>query len=78
MINKKNDLIFLQNILSFWDKIDREQQNKIIENTVNISYLKGQNIYNPTKECLSIILIKKGELRTYILSEEGKEITFLG
>ena len=71
----QNDLIFLQKTLSFWDKIDKSQQNKIISNTINIKYLKGENIYNPTKECLGIILIKTGELRTYILSEDGKEVT---
>lgn len=74
MVNQ-NDLNYLQSTLYFWDKINKSQKSKIIENTISIKYLKGENIYNPNKECLGIILIKKGELRTYILSEDGKEIT---
>ncbi len=74
MVNP-NDLNYLQSTLYFWDKINKSQKSKIIENTISIKYLKGENIYNPNKECLGIILIKKGELRTYILSEDGKEIT---
>ncbi len=62
MVNP-NDLNYLQSTLYFWDKINKSQKSKIIENTISIKYLKGENIYNPNKECLGIILIKKGELR---------------
>lgn len=74
MINQ-DDLNYLQNTLYFWDKLSKIQQKKIIQNTINITYLKGENIYNPNKKCLGILLIKKGELRTYILSEDGKEVS---
>lgn len=74
MINQ-DDLNYFQNTLYFWDKLSKIQQKKIIQNTINITYLKGENIYNPNKECLGILLIKKGELRTYILSEDGKEVS---
>lgn len=74
MLNQ-DDFNHLKNILTFWEKIDKSQQDTIIKNTTPIKYLKGENIYNPNKECLGIILIKTGELRTYILSEDGKEVT---
>ncbi len=74
MLNEKN-LNYLKKSLTFWDKLPSLEQNKIIENTKNISFSKGDNIYSPTKKCLGITLIKKGELRVYMLSKEGKEVT---
>ena len=70
-----DDIGYLKNTFYFWSKIDKETQDKIIQNTTTIKYKKGETIYSPNKECLGVILIKKGELRTYILSNEGKEVT---
>lgn len=70
-----NDLIFLKQNLTFWNNITTLQQDKILNNTISIKYKKGDTIYSPSKECLGVILIKTGELRTYILSEDGKEVT---
>ncbi|WP_250278298.1 Crp/Fnr family transcriptional regulator [[Clostridium] colinum] len=72
---KQDDFNYLEKKLSFWSKITPEEQEQILKESINKKYKKDENIYNPTKECLGIILIKKGELRSYILSEEGKEVT---
>lgn len=36
---------------------------------------KGTVIHNGSEECTGLLLIKSGQLRAYILSEEGREIT---
>lgn len=41
MLNK-NNIDYLKNNLSFWDKIDKIQQDKIIQNTKYIKYQKGK------------------------------------
>lgn len=74
MLNN-TDLQYLKNSLTFFDNLTQQQQHKIIKNTSAISYKKDSLIYTPHKECLGVILIKTGEIRAYILSEEGKEAT---
>lgn len=69
--NKK----YLEERLTFWDKITKEEQEILIQNTSVVRYTQGQNIYDAQQECVGVLLIKSGELRTYILSEEGKEVT---
>ena len=61
--------------LPFWDKLNREQQERlsgIIEyRTVN----KGTRIHDSSAECLGLVAVRSGQLRAYILSEDGREIT---
>lgn len=72
---KKEDLAFVKEKLVFWDKLNETDKN-IIENTISkIDYTKGYNIHNAEHECLGLLLIKSGELRVYILSDDGREIT---
>ncbi len=66
---------YLEERLTFWDEITKEEQEILIQNTSVVRYTQGQNIYDARQECVGVLLIKRGELRTYILSEEGKEVT---
>ena len=66
---------YLEERLTFWDEITKEEQEILIQNTSVVRYTQGQNIYDARQECVGVLLIKSGELRTYILSEEGKEVT---
>lgn len=70
-----NDKGFLTKVLTFWDKLDPRQKELILNNTRNASFKKAQNIHNGEDDCVGVILVKKGELRSYILSENGKDIT---
>ncbi len=69
------DREFLTEALSFWDKISEEEREIIFQNTTTAFYKQGEQVHRAEQECVGVLLIKKGELRTYILSEEGKEIT---
>ena len=74
MINE-NNLNFIKQSLDFWDKISEKERKLIINNTAPVFYKQNENIYSATNECIGVLIIKSGELRTYILSEDGKEIT---
>ena len=37
--------------------------------------VKGKVIHNGSMDCTGLLLVKSGQLRAYILSEEGREIT---
>lgn len=69
------DREYVEKALTFWNKISEEEKNEILKNTVTASYKLGEQVHSAEQECIGVLLIKKGELRTYILSEEGKEIT---
>lgn len=58
-----------------WDKLSDEQRQLLCSQTVRTVYEKGQNIHGNTGKCTGAVLVKSGILRTYMLSEEGKEIT---
>lgn len=47
----------------------------LIRNTAPVSYKKGVSVHGAESECIGILLIRKGMLRTYLLSEEGREVT---
>lgn len=59
----------------FWDKLGEEQKKTLCIQTSFGEYDKGANIHGNTGNCTGAILVKSGTLRTYMLSDEGKEIT---
>lgn len=65
----------LKQYFPFWDQITKNEQKAFIDNVQIKRYSKGQNIYSADNECLGVTLVLKGELRTYMLSDDGKEIT---
>ena len=67
--------IFLQKNLPFWERLSKNDVEDLCSHTKLIKYNKGDNIYSAVKECIGVLLIKSGELRTYIMSEDGREIT---
>lgn len=59
----------------FWDKLDDQQKKTFCNQTSFAEYDKGANIHGNLGNCTGAILVKSGILRTYMLSDEGKEIT---
>lgn len=52
-----------------------QQQDMLTYNTIAATYGKGESIHSAERECVGILILKHGEIRTYILSEQGKEVT---
>ncbi|NLH01496.1 MAG: Crp/Fnr family transcriptional regulator [Clostridiales bacterium] len=61
--------------LPFWGKLDERQKLALVNSTSFAVYDKGQNIHGNTGKCTGAIFIKSGIVRTYMLSDEGREIT---
>ena len=74
-IMNKNGLeeLFLKTF-PFWKNLKSEDKEVFFRSSMEISFEKGTNIHDGN-ECTGIILVKRGTLRLYILSEDGKEIT---
>lgn len=60
---------------SFWEKLNQNEKNEMAEHTRKVVFTKGTNVYRVDERCLGVLLIKKGQLRAYTLSEDGREIT---
>ena len=58
-----------------WDKLTEEQQNRIFSVTDMHCIKKGTIIHDGSPDCLGMILVRSGQLRAYLLNEEGREIT---
>lgn len=68
-------LRLLSSELPFWDKLSDNESELLLSGTKPILYEQGENIHRPQSECAGVLLVKSGELRTYLLSENGKEVT---
>ena len=61
--------------LPIWDKLTTEQQQRIAGVVEHRSVKKGTHIHDSSAECLGLVIVRSGQLRAYILSEDGREIT---
>lgn len=60
---------------SFWKRLEEEEKELVQKGARLVEYRAGESVYSGTRECLGALLIQKGSLRTYLLSDEGKEVT---
>lgn len=71
----EEDIKLLSEALTFWDRLSADEKNLILNNAANVKYSRDQNIHRGSNDCIGVLLIKSGSLRTYILSDEGREVT---
>lgn len=58
-----------------WDKLTPAQQKVISQSSQTRSVPKGTVLHNGSIDCLGLLLILSGQLRAYIISDVGREIT---
>ena len=58
-----------------WDQLTLEQQETLLGAASRQSVKKGTVLHNGSADCTGLLLVCSGQLRAYILSEEGREIT---
>lgn len=62
-------------IFPVFNKLSARQQELILNSLITKSVKKGEIIHSANEECSGLLIIKSGQLRAYILSDEGREIT---
>ena len=65
----------IASLFPIWDKLTPEHQARIAASVVPRRLGKGAVLHNGSADCAGLVLIKSGQLRAYILSDEGREIT---
>ena len=58
-----------------WDKLTAEQQHMISYNLQIFHANAGALIHNGSMDCLGLLIVRRGQLRVYAMSPEGREVT---
>lgn len=58
-----------------WQKLNPAQQHLLEHSVQKRRFMKGENVHGSGKSCLGFLIIKTGQMRAYILSEAGREVT---
>ena len=61
--------------LPFWSKLTVQQQEQVAQVVEYRDVKKGTRIHDSSAQCLGLVAVRSGQLRAYILSEDGREIT---
>ena len=64
-----------ENYFPIWNQLTADQKNRIQKELITRKVEKGTIIHNGSMDCTGLLLVKSGQLRAYILSDEGREIT---
>ena len=65
----------LGNYFSIWNKLTPGQRERIEASAEFRKAKKGTILHNGSMDCLGLLVIKSGQLRSYMLSPDGREIT---
>lgn len=71
-----DEVKFIEEHIQFWNKLSSEEQALVTQNASCRKYDKGHNLFSSGQECLGLVIVKSGKLRTYTLSDDGREVTF--
>lgn len=65
----------LKDFLPVWNKLEENQQRILSESAFERKYLKGDILHNGNYECQGLFCVRSGQIRAFIVSSEGREIT---
>ena len=72
-MNTQKEQLFISTF-PFWNDLPLPDKEFLFENSYNVHYKKGTTIHDGN-ECTGLLMVTRGCLRIYMLSEDGKEIT---
>jgi len=67
--------VSISHYFPIWDKLTVDQQRRIEEMADFRTVPAGTVLHDGGPNCLGLVLVRSGQLRAYMLSEEGREIT---
>ena len=65
----------LREYLPFWARLTEGQQRRLEEGAAVRRFARGEMVYGGGTECAGLILPTEGQLRAYMLTDEGRELT---
>lgn len=64
-----------QNCFPIWDQLQPHQQRQLLDSLVFQAVERGTILRGGSTDCAGLLLIRTGQLRALVYSEEGREIT---
>ena len=58
-----------------WERLSSKQQTALSSAAFSRTVARGEIIHNADTDCTGLLLVESGQLRAFILSAEGREIT---
>lgn len=65
----------ISDFFPFWEQLTKEQQNRLTQSAVRHHIRKGTVLHEGSTDCIGFLLISSGQLRAYLFSDTGREIT---
>ena len=59
----------------FWPQLSDRERDLLNAHTHAVHYERGTQVHRGPFDCIGVLLIKKGQLRVYTLSEDGRDVT---
>ncbi|CUH91828.1 MAG: Crp/Fnr family transcriptional regulator [Bacillota bacterium] len=66
---------YYQEVLRFWKDLTPNQRELVDHSIIKKHFNKGEAMRSSSDQCSGLFLIESGQVRAYIISENGKEIT---
>lgn len=67
--------MLLQDFFPFWGQLSAEQR-QLLEQAAKLRRVQaGVLLHNGAEDCVGLMAVTQGQLRVYIVSEEGREVT---
>lgn len=64
-----------QTYFPIWDQLQPHQQRRLLASLTNQAVERGTPLRGGSTDCTGVLLIRTGQLRAFVYSEEGREIT---
>lgn len=74
-MQKAGELIHKLEILPFWEHLSQKEKETVETSAISLQYQPGQQVQHTSGQCLGVLLVLSGVLRTYLLSPDGREVT---
>lgn len=68
-------MVSLEDIFPCWSALAEQQRRRVREQSAVRRYEKGRHLHRGKEDCSGLFMVRSGQLRVYLLSERGKEVT---
>ncbi len=74
-MKQRDDTAYFSETLSFWRELTNAQRDLLKQSIKPKYFSAGEAMHSGSENCSGLFLIESGQVRAYIISENGREIT---
>lgn len=71
----REDVHYIEKLLPFYKRLDASDQSLLSDKTIKESCRTGDILLGRERECSGVLVVKSGQVRAFLETEDGKEIT---